>query len=1084
MVCSKCGFDNPQSFAFCGHCGTSTTLTIPVREVTDSQLARAERRQLSVMFCDMVGSTTLSGQLDPEELSEVTRAYHSLCAEVVERHAGRVAQFMGDGLLVYFGYPLSHEDDAQRAIHAGLEIVAAVASARERLGQPLQVRVAVHTGLAVVGQLGGEANPDPMAISGETPNIAARLQSIAEPDQVVISAATHKLIQGFFVCRSLGTPALKGVSIPIEVFEVIEPTGIHTRFERAVFTGLTPFVSREQEVGQLRDRWQRARDGSGQVVMLSGEAGIGKSRLVQMLAARTAGESALELACHCSPYYQNSALYPAVELLQRMLRFNRNDDSSTKLAKLEAALAQAGFSLPEMVPLFAALLSLPANGRYPTLPMSPPRQKQKTFEAIIEWLMRGAKQAPTRLIVEDLHWADPSTLELIDLLIERVTNAPFLLLLVFRPDFQPHWSSPHQITSITLGRLPQQATELLIQSAAGGKQLPVEVVNEIVAKTDGVPLFVEELTRMVLESGLVREQEGRYVLTSAMPSLAIPSTLYDSLMARLDRLGTAKEVAQLAATIGKEFSYELLRAVSPLEETRLTGALNRLVDAELLNQTLEQKGLRYCFRHALIRDAAYDSLLRSQRRQYHRRLAEVLREQFAETTEAWPAIVANHLTEAGMVEQAIPFWQRAGQQALERSANKEAIQHLTKGLDLLGALPESPQRFEQELLLCTTLGPALIATGGFASAEVEKVYARARQLCQRVSEAPQLFHALWGSWVFYVARAEHETAWQLGELCLRLGQSARDPALLLEANHALGVTFLGLAQHARGLQHLEQGIALYNPSKSQALAFLYGQDPGVVCLSHAAWALWFLGYADRAVKRNAEALALARRLSHKHTLVAALDFSAWFNQLSVNCDESQEHADAAIALAVEQGFPFWEAMGLVLRGWTRAHYGSADEGIAEILRGLNAYRASGANTMQPYYLGLLADAYGMAGRPEDALKVVAEGLALVNKTGERYYEPELYRLRGEFALCQSETASAESERLAQAEESFLQALRIAREQSTKFLELRAALSLGRLWLRRSSRAEARRLVTEVLGWFTEGFDTADLRAAKSFLEES
>lgn len=572
MVCPKCGFDNPQSFAFCGHCGASIDLTNRTHEAKDMQLRRAERRQLTVMFCDLVASTALSAQLDPEDLSDLTRSYQSACAEVIARHGGHIAHYLGDGLMVYFGYPISHEDDVQRAVHAGLEIVAAVTSACKRIERALQVRVGVHTGLAVVGHLGGETNPDPMAISGETPNVAARLQGIAEPDTVVVSGATYRLIEGFFRCRSLGSPTLKGVGSSIEVFEVIEPTGIHTRFERAVASGLTPFVGREQEIELLVERWHQARDGDGQVVMVRGEPGIGKSRLTQVLLERIAADQVLELACRCSPYYQNSALYPVTEFLQHMLRFTRGDDADTKLAKLEAAVAQSGFSPSEMVPLFAALLSLPANDRYPAPPLTPQRQKQKTFEAIIEWLMRNAQRMPTRLTVEDLHWADPSTLELLDLLIEQVAAVPLMLILVFRPEFGPRWSSRANLTDVNLRRLSSTAAQLMIRALAGGKPLPADLTREIITKTEGVPLFVEELTQMMLESGLVQEKDGHYLLTAALPSLAIPSTLYDSLMARLDRLGTAKTVAQLAATIGKEFSYELLRAVWPLEEARLTDA--------------------------------------------------------------------------------------------------------------------------------------------------------------------------------------------------------------------------------------------------------------------------------------------------------------------------------------------------------------------------------------------------------------------------------------------------------------------------------------------------------------------------------
>jgi len=1080
MVCPKCGFNNPQSFAFCGRCGTSTTLTSPFREAEGSRLSRAERRQLSVMFCDLVGSTALSGQLDPEELSDVTREYHSVCAEVVERHAGRVAQFQGDGLLVYFGYPLSHEDDAQRAVRAGLEIVSAVASARERLGKPLQVRVAVHTGLAVVGQLGGETNPDPMAISGETPNIAARLQSIAAPGQVVISASTHRLILGFFVCRSLGTPALKGVVAPVEVFEVIEPTGIYTRFEMAVASGLTPFVSREKEVGQLLECWQEARDGKGQIVMVSGEAGIGKSRLVQVLKEHTADDPLWELGGRCSPYYQNSALYPAIEFLQRMLRFNRNDDAKTKFAKLEEALAQFGFSLPETVPLFAALLSLPAHDSYPAPPMTPQRQKHKTFEAIAEWLKRTAEQGPTRLIVEDLQWADPSTLELIELLIDQVSAARLLLILVFRPEFVPAWPSRPHITNLSLGRLAPAAIELMIQSVAGGKPLPAEVVGDIVAKTEGVPLFVEELTQMVLESGLLHEHDGRYVLTGALPPLAIPSTLYDSLMARLDRLGTAKEIAQLAATIGKEFSYELLRAISLLEETKLTGALNRLVDAELLDQSLEQKRLVYSFRHALIRDAAYDSLLRSQRRQYHRKVAEALQESFGETVEARPELLANHFTEASLIEEAIPYWQKAGQRALERSANQEAIRHLTKGLEQLSMVPETLQHRQQELMLRIALGSALLVTKGFASIEAQAVFARAGKLAQQAGEGSLVFAGFWALWVFHQARGEHRKAHEAAAECLRLAQTARAPALLLEAHHAFGVSLLLLGEFARGLEQLQQGAAIYDPRQHAPLAYIYGQDSGVACLSYQGWALWFLGYPDQARRRTTEALTLAHNLSHPVSLAAAANIASWVYQFLREREAEQAQAETAVTLSTEREFELWRAMGMIGQGWAMTEQVLLDEGIVQLRAGLSAVRSTGAEVLMPYFLSLLAQAHAGAGQLAEGLSLLDKAQMALDDGGERWWQAELCRLKGEFLL-RLPDQHAENER--QAERYFRQAHAVARDQHAKSLELRASMSLSRLWLGQGKNSEAREILAETYGSFTEGFDTADLQQARNLLRQ-
>jgi class 3 adenylate cyclase/predicted ATPase len=1077
MLCPKCGFDNPDAFAFCGRCGSATTLIVSRHEAEGRYSSRAERRQLTVMFCDLVGSTALSGQLDPEELNDLTREYQRVCAEVIERYEGRIAQFLGDGLLVYFGYPISHEDDAQRAVRAGLGIVGAISKVRERLAKPLHVRVGVHTGLVVVGQLGGISNPDPMAVAGETPNIAHRLQTIAEPGRVLVSSATYRLIEGFFVCRSLGTPTLRGVASPIEVYSVLEESGIQTRFEKAVAAGLTPFVSRENELGLLLKRWQLARQGHGQVAMLSGEAGIGKSRLVRVLQERTVGEAFWELGCRCSPYYQNSPLYPVIEFFQRILRFNRDDEAASKLAKLEEELQRFGFSLPEAVPLFAALLSLPNSERYPAPTTTPQRQKRKTLEAIVEWLLRAAEQGPTRLVFEDLHWADPSTLELIDLLIEPVRAAPLLLILAFRPEFVPPWPAHLHVTSVTLGRLARPDAELMVRSVADGEQLPTEVVNEIAAKTEGVPLFVEELTRMLLESELLRQQNGHYVLTRPLPELAIPSTLYDSLMARLDRLGTAKEVAQIAAIIGRQFSYELLRAISPLEETNLTGALNRLVDAELLEQYLSQPRLSYRFKHALIRDAAYESLLKSQRRHYHRKLAEALQERFAETVEARPELLANHFAEAGLIELAIPYWQRAGQRALERSANQEAIRHLTRGLELLDTVAETRDRLRQELGLQTTLGTALIATKGFSTRDVVEVYTRARELSQRVGEVTEFFRVLWGQWLNCSSRAEYGAALELGLECLRVAHDAGDPVLLVEAHHALGVGYGTTGEFDKALDHLEQAVALYDPKRHSLHAHTYGQDPAVLCLIHSGWNLWFLGYPDRALKRNDEGLALAQEFTHRATLATAAAFGAWLQQFCRNPQGVEELARIAVDLSTQHDFAFIKAIGMILEGWALTQSGQKETGIERMRSGLEVLRATDAVTMVGYFSGLLAEAYGEAGLAEEGLSI----LSGVVGTRERYWEAELHRLKGELMLtgagARTRPLSSESE----AETCFRQALAVARAQNAKSLELRAAMSLCRLYLRQGKRSDAG--LGETFAWFTEGLKTPDLRDAKMLLDK-
>jgi predicted ATPase/class 3 adenylate cyclase len=1078
MLCPKCAFANPQSASFCTRCGASLKSGDLIPELDDQPLAQAERRRLSVMFCDLVGSTALSGQLDPEELHDLTRQYQRVCADVTTRHGGYVAQYLGDGLLVFFGYPIAHEDDARRAVRAGLDILSAISGLSARLAKSLQIRVAVHTGLAVVGHLGDGSDPNAMSVVGETPNIAARLQSLAEPGTVIISAATFRLVEGFFHCRSLGASTLKGVVEPMELYSVLGESGIQSRFDQAVASGLTPFVSRETEFALLLQRWQQARDGAGQIVMLSGEAGIGKTRLIRALKERTSIEPITELAARCSPYYQDSALYPLIVLLERSLQFQRDDTAETKLATLERLLESFAFPLSDFVPLFAALLSLPHDNRYPPPPMTSQRLKQKTFEALASWLLKLAQEHPTRVVVEDVHWADPSTLELLNLLIDQVSQSRLFVVVIFRSEFVPPWRSKSNVTGITLGRLSRTATELMIERVAG-QRLPVEVTNEIAQKTEGVPLFVEELTRMVLESGMLRKQDDHYELISPLVPLAIPSTLYESLMARLDRLGRAKEVAQLAATIGREFSYDLLQAISPLDEARLTGALNRLVEAELIDQYLLPPQTNYAFKHAMIRDAAYGSLLRTKRREYHGRIAEVLQKRFSGTADAHPELLATHYTEAGLIEQAIPFWLRGGQRALERSANQESISHLNRGLELLRSLSESPERLQQELLLQSSLGTALLAAKGLPSLEVGRVYARARELCQQVGETPQFFRILYGLWVNYASRAEHATALELGKQCLQLAESAQDDALLLEAHHALGVGFCAAGEFSQGLEHLERVISLYNPRRHGSHAHTYGHDPAAVCLIHAGWALWFLGYPQQALQKADEGLALARKLTHPSTSATATAFAAWLYQFCRNGPVVEQLATTAITISAEHDFAFYGPIGTLLRGWALTERGQLDQGIGQMRLGLEAFRATDAVLMIPYFSTLLAQACAKAGQVEEGLDV----LAAVDSSRERFWEAELHRVKGELILAQRGSESLQPPHEQEAEASFHRALALARKLGSKALELRAATSLARLWYRQGKTAEARQVLLPIYNWFTEGLSLPDLKDAKDLIEK-
>ena len=604
-----------------------------------------------MLFCDLVGSTQLSGQLDPEDLRAVVRAYQEAAAEVIQRYEGHIAQYLGDGLLVYFGYPTAHEDDARRAVHTGLGIVEAMGTLNSRLqaeyGVALAVRLGIHTGPVVVGVMGGGARHEHLAL-GETPNIAARLEGLAAPNTVVISAVTAQLVQRAFVLEALSIQALKGVAAPMEVWRVVGPLETLREAAMPAPEDVAPLVGRDEELGLIVRRWEQSKAGQGQVVLISGEAGIGKSSLVDTLRARVRREGLTRVAMRCSPYHTNSALYPVIAHVQQALRFERHDTAAEKLAKLEQALQPLRLPLHEVVPLMAELLAVPLpDGRYPPLHLTPLQQRQQTYDALVAWMLEEAERQPVLMVWEDLHWADPSTLELLGLYIDQAPTAPLFHLLTFRPEFVPPWPTRSHMTPLTLHRLERPQAEALIARLAHGKTLPVEVVEHIVSKTDGVPLFIEELTKMLLESALLREEADHYALTGPLAAVTIPTTLYDSLMARLDRLPTVREVAQLGAVLGREFAYELLQALMTMEEATLQHGLTQLVDAELLYQRGRPPRARYIFKHALIQDAAYTSLLKSTRQQYHQQIAQLLEARFPETVAAEPELLAHHYTEAG-----------------------------------------------------------------------------------------------------------------------------------------------------------------------------------------------------------------------------------------------------------------------------------------------------------------------------------------------------------------------------------------------------------------------------------------------------
>jgi class 3 adenylate cyclase/predicted ATPase len=1037
----------------------------------------AERRQLTIMCCDLVGSSELAVRLDPEDLRQVIGAYHTCIKEIIARYQGTIARYMGDGVLAYFGYPQAHEDDAEQATRAGLALVEAVAGVQTDIGTELHVRVGIATGTVVVGDLIGEDAAREEAVVGETPNLAARLQAQAEPDTVLIAGTTRSLLGELFEYRMLGKVPVKGSGDPVPVWQVTGTSAVDSRFEALHGTNLTPLVGREPEIALLLERWERAKEGDGQVVLLSGEPGIGKSRIVQELRGRLSDELYTRVSHYCSPYHTSSPLYPVIALLERAAGFDRTDTADAKLDKLEALLAPSATDVQEATRLLAAVLAIPADHRYPPLALTPQRQKQRTLELLVEQLAGLAGQRPVLAVYEDAHWIDPSTFELLGLVIQRVQRLPALVLITFRPEFVPPWTSHAHVTRLSLSRLTRRHGSDIALRVTGGRVLPAEVLEQIVSRTDGVPLFIEELTKAVVESGLLQDAGGRLELTGPLPPRAIPTTLYDSLMARLDRFAPVKEVAQIGAVFGREFSYQLLAAVIDIPAAQLDQALGQLVASELVFQRGTPPEAMYSFKHALVQDTAYQSLLRSKRHQLHAKIARMMEERFPEIAEARPELLAHHFTEAGLASQAIVYRQRAGERDLERSAYAEAISQLKQGLELLEALPDRPERVRQELSLRLALGSALTATRGYADPEVGDAYLQARELCRELGEAPpQLFPALHGLYRFYHVRGQLQAAREPGEQLLKMAVSVQDSGLFVEAHRALGVPLFWLGDVTRALENLEQGARLYRAQKHRSHATMFGTDPGVVCLSYGALALWHVGHPEQAYNRSCEALALARNLSHHHSLALALVFAAWLHQFRREPQAAREHAEAAIAICSEQGFPLFMSMGTILRGWALGQEGRGEEGVAQMRRGLADLRATGAGLWQPTFLSLIAEADGRIGQARRGLEVLGEAMAIVDRNDERFYEAELHRLKGELLLSTPADPSG-------AERCFRIALEIAGRQRAKSLELRAACSLARLCAREGRRSEAHDLVAPIYGSFSEGFGMPDHQEAKALLDQ-
>ena len=1050
----------------------SSTINLPQDRpgLGPAAFSDAERRQLTVMFCDLVGSTGLALRLDVEDLREVIGAFQQCVSDTISRFGGYVAKYMGDGVLVYFGYPQAHEDDAERAVTAGLALIDVVGELE--LSEPLQVRIGISSGIVVVGDLVGSGEARERGVIGETPNLAARLQGLAAPSTVVIDKRTRHLLAHLFDFRDLGTFEVKGYSAPIRGYQVLRPSVLDSRFEALHGERLTPLVGREREVEALRRHWGYAKRMEGRVVLLSGEPGIGKSRITVAILDEIANEHHTRLCYFCSPHHIGSALYPVIRQLERAAKLDREDDASVKLDKLEALL-WANSTTAEDYSLLAELISLPSRGRFPTLNISPQQRKSRTLDALVRQLQALAGREPVLMIFEDAHWIDPTSLELLNQIVERIQLLPVLLIVTFRPEFIPPWTGQPHVSTMMLSRLGQRNGVVLVERVVGKRDLPAEAITIIVQRSDGVPLYLEEFTKAVIET---RTEEDNALSTAPAAGFGIPATLHASLMARLDRLGAAKNVAQIGAAIGREFSHELLAAVVPYSATELQALIDQLTSSGVIFRRGTTTNALYLFKHALVQDAAYNTLLRHPRQQLHAKIARALEQRFPDRAAREPEVLAHHFAEAGQAARAIEFWLMAGKQAAQRSANLEAIDHFSRGLKALESLPQGSEKDHKELALQTAIGTALISVHGYAAPQTGAAYSRARALCQKFGDTAALHATLSGEFVYHFVRGDHPMMQQLTMEACRTAERLDDEAFQLAGHRMGGIRAMYEGAFTEAEREFETILRLYDPDFHRPPPVLYVHDPKISALAYLAIIEWILGHPDKARTLAVEALGNAEELNQANLTAHVRTYAgAGLDELLGETSAVRGHADAIVALADQHSLHYWRLNGLFLQGWAIAHHESVRGGVALMRQSLTGRSAMGVSWYHVRYLCMLAETLQASGAAEAGLRVIAEAKDHAACHDEHMWDAELERTEAE--LLGAHTGSADK-----CEALLGSALATARRQRAKSFELRAGVSLAKLWAKRCRGADSRDLLGPLYESFTEGFDTRDLIQAKQLLD--